>query len=253
MSGVAEDWAESFFGDAWLLMGPALPPPRYGTDVDLVVERLGLGASTRVLDLACGRGGHSLELARRGVPVVGVDFSEPSLGSARASAAEAGLDITFLNADMRALMFDAEFDAVVNLGSSFGYGDRAQDELTMSGVARALRPGGGFALETINPYALLGAFEPRESGVLQDGSTLVQDRRLDVRLGRVDATWTIVRPDGSETVLESSVRIYTVPELQGLLADAGLSLTGVLDSKGGELTSESMRMMLVARRGGRSQ
>lgn len=254
MKRVAPDWSESFFGDEWLLIAAASPPSRIQQDVDVLVDRLDLHAKTRVLDLACGRGWHSLELARRRIPVVGLDFSEPSLVHARTSAAESGLDVTFLKGDMRALSFEAEFDAVVNLGSSFGYADDpGDDEKTLSGIARALREGGGFALETINPYALLGGFQPEDRSELRDGSILLQERRIDVRRGRIEDTWTIVRPDGSESTLESSMRLYTVPEIEAMLVRAGFSLTAVVNPRGGELTRDSIRMMLISTRDEPSQ
>jgi SAM-dependent methyltransferase len=247
---VAPDWSESFFGDEWLLIASSSPPPRTVREVDLVVGQLGLHAGTRVLDLACGRGWHSHELARRGIPVVGLDLSDESVVRAQKTPAEEELDVTFLHGDMRALAFEDEFDAVLNLGSSFGYSDDpADDEQTLSSVARALRPGGRFALETINPYGLLAGFQAEDRTERPDGSSLLQERWVDVRRGRIETIWTIVRPDGNESKLESSLRLYTVPELEGMLLRAGLSLRALLNPRNGsELARDSLRMMLISQR-----
>jgi SAM-dependent methyltransferase len=151
---------------------------------------------------------------------------------------------------MRALSFKDEFDAVVNLGSSFGYADDpADDEKTLSGIARALRPGGRFALETINPYGLLGGFKAEDRSERPDGSSLIQERWVDIRRGRIETIWTIAGPDGSESKLESSLRLYTAPELEAMLLRAGLSLTALLNPRNGsELTRDSLRMMLISKR-----
>jgi SAM-dependent methyltransferase len=247
---VAPDWAESFFGDDWLWLASSSPPPHTAGQVDLLVEHLGLHEGTRVLDLACGRGWHSHELARRAIPVVGLDFSDESVVRAQKIGVEEGLDATFLHGDMRALTFENEFDAVVNLGSSFGYADDpADDEKTLLGIARSLHVGGRFALETINPYGLLGGFVSEDRSERPDGSSVLQKRRVDVRRGRIETVWTIMRPDGSESTLESSMRLYTVPELEAMLMRAGFSLTALLNPRdGGEVLRDSLRMMVIATR-----
>ena len=73
--------------------------------VDFLVDRLELGPRTRVLDLGCGHGRHALELARRGVAVVGLDYSEPALALARANAAAEGLEVELVQGDMRELPY----------------------------------------------------------------------------------------------------------------------------------------------------
>jgi SAM-dependent methyltransferase len=70
----------------------------------------------------CGEGDEHADLWQDGDEVAAV-FVDKSLVFAQQAAAEAGLDITFLQGDMRALTFEAEFDVVVNLVSSFGYAD----------------------------------------------------------------------------------------------------------------------------------
>jgi SAM-dependent methyltransferase len=169
---------------------------------------------------------------------------------AQKTAAEEGLAVTFLHGDMRALGFENEFDAAVSLGSSFGYADDpADDEKTLTGIARSLRAGGRFALETINPYGLLGGFVAEDRGERPDGSSVRSENWVDVRRGRVETIWTVARPDGSESKLESSFRLYTVPELEAMLMRAGFSLTALLNPRGGgELTRDSLRMMLISTR-----
>ncbi|MGB9662687.1 MAG: class I SAM-dependent methyltransferase [Moorellaceae bacterium] len=70
----------------------------------------------KILDIGCGTGNFSLELARRGVEVTGVDISEAMLAKAREKAVREGLNIEFLHADARQLPFEDEsFDAVVSV------------------------------------------------------------------------------------------------------------------------------------------
>ena len=95
-------------------------------------------AGERVLDLGCGDGVLTAELVSRGVEVVGVDTSDDLLLAAKTR----GLDVCHM--DGQALQFDAEFDAVFSNAALHWMRDAAG---VVSGVARALKPGGRFVAE----------------------------------------------------------------------------------------------------------
>ena len=114
-------------------------------EVDFVLEALELRGGERVLDLACGFGRHSLELARRGYLVVGVDFTEAYVMHARSIARDEHLDnAEFLLADVRDVSFHEEFDAVLNMADgAIGYFDTDEENLRLFDViGAALKPGG---------------------------------------------------------------------------------------------------------------
>ncbi len=77
-----------------------------------VFERDGGREVRDVLDVACGTGGFTLEFARRGFRVVGVDLSVEMVRIARRKARERGLDAEFIVGDMRRFSFGERFDAV---------------------------------------------------------------------------------------------------------------------------------------------
>src|ERR671915_275095 len=109
-------WYEDFFGRDWLeLVALRISDERTQAQVDFLVEALGVQPGARILDLACGHGRHSLELARRGYRVTGRDLSAPSLDVARDRAGAEGLDVELGQCDMRDIPFEDTFDAVVNL------------------------------------------------------------------------------------------------------------------------------------------
>jgi SAM-dependent methyltransferase len=134
-------------------------------EVEFLIDRLGLAAGSRVLDVGCGPGRHTLALAERGIETVGVDISERFVELARDAAVAAGLDsATFLRLDARSLPFDGEFDAVISLcQGAFGLvGTDGEDEqapgpvdpdgVVLAGMARAVRPGGSVALSAFSSY-----------------------------------------------------------------------------------------------------
>jgi len=241
-------WYESFFDDDWLVIALGHDDQRTPEQVDAIVERLGLEPGARVLDVACGHGRHALRLAQRGLRVTGIDASESSLAHARLAAADAGVEIEYVQGDMRELPWADEFDAAINLYTAFGYfAEESEDERALQAVARALRPDGSFLIDTFNPTALVKGFRPQGWRDLADGRVLLESREYDVRTGRSNAVWTLVGDDRRE--LRHSVRAYTYPELAAMLLRAGLEPVadwGGFD--GAEFSIDTWRMQILARR-----
>lgn len=110
------------------------------------VAKLGLPAlellaplpGERILDIGCGDGALTIEIARLGATVVGIDSSPQMIASAR----ERGLDARV--ADAQALEFAGDFDAAFTNAALHWMPDSAA---VLAGVHRALRPGGRFAGE----------------------------------------------------------------------------------------------------------
>jgi len=121
------------------------------SEVDAVIEALGLTPGMRVLDVGCGPGRHARELARRGIATHGIDISARFIELATADAPEGA---TFERLDARHLPFDGEFDAVICLcQGAFGLMTAAgDDELVLRSIARALPAGGRLALSAFNAY-----------------------------------------------------------------------------------------------------
>jgi 2-polyprenyl-3-methyl-5-hydroxy-6-metoxy-1,4-benzoquinol methylase len=250
MTQVDPHWYETFFGDDYLTVAPR-DLERTARELDFVLEQVELEPGARILDVACGHGRHALELTRRGYRVTGIDLSEPSLSRAREAAAAEGLEVELVHGDARELSREHEFDAAINLFSSVvGYfEEQAEDERVLGAVARALRPGGSFLLDTVNLFVLAREFRARWWEELEDGRTMLEERAYDPLSGRTAATWTFVAPDGQRSDLRHSMRIYTLPELGRMLAGAGLEVTGSFGGFGGEPPGfEARRLIVHARR-----
>ena len=113
-------------------------------EVNFIVDALRLRGNERILDLACGFGRHTLELARRGYSAVGVDITSAYIADARSTAQQEHLAVEFLQADVRTVLFEGEFDVVLNMADgAIGYFETDEENLKLFDViGRALRIGG---------------------------------------------------------------------------------------------------------------
>lgn len=84
-------------------------------EVDFIEEHLSLQKSMNILDVGCGTGRHSLEMARRGYNITGIDIADKMLDEARKIAKAEGLSVEFIQADATKFAFDKDFDAAICL------------------------------------------------------------------------------------------------------------------------------------------
>jgi SAM-dependent methyltransferase len=121
-----------------------------------LVKRVGIGAGEDVLDVACGTGNAAIPAAAAGGRVVGVDLTPELFEAGRREAAEAGVDIDWVEGDAEELPFDDQsFDVVL---STFGCMFAPRHQVTAAELARVLRPGGRLGVCAWTPEGLQGEF-----------------------------------------------------------------------------------------------
>jgi SAM-dependent methyltransferase len=248
--------SERFFREAWPQISQAFESPMdAASDVQWITGLAGLEPGAGVLDAPCGFGRHSIELARLGYRVTGVDFSETELHRARAAAREAGVDLTLACQDIRDLEFSGEFGLAVNLCSSIGYFSDDEDRLVLDRFWRALKPGGVFVLDTRNRDQLVRSLPPEERKRV-DGWTLRIENAFDPATSRWRARWFRLKrgspkakdkESAPELIGESEIRLYSAHELSAMLRPerwSRVELYGGLD--GTPFSLDAPRLVLVA-------
>lgn len=196
--------------------------------VDFIIQALKLTGKERILDLACGFGRHSLELAGRGYSVVGVDITECYIADAIATAKSTASDITFICSDIRDLSFYNEFDVVLNLADgAIGYLEDDQENFKIfEAIARSLKPGGKSLIDICSQDYAKIQFPKRhwEIGTKQislpwfdydENTKRMLYGGFDIPLGKA-----VELPD--VLVPHSSIRLYSYNEIQAIFRSLGL-------------------------------
>jgi len=217
-------------------------------EVDQVLKLLRLGKGSEVLDLCCGPGRHSLELARRGFKVTGVDRTERYLEKARLEAASQGLTVKFVRDDMRTFRRCAAFDGAINLFTSFGYfEDPEDDRLVLRNLLESLRPGARLVLDMVGKENIGRTFTPKDWVEYPDGSFFLAERRVLPGWTMIRNRWIILR-GGEKAEFDFSHRIFSAAELEALLKQEGFTVEGIfggLDGSPYDLAAK--RLVVVAR------
>jgi len=214
---------------------------------ELIWRLLELEPGMEVLDLACGHGRIGNRLAERGARVTGLDATPMFLDRAREDAARRGVEVEYVEGDMRELPWESRFDRVVNWFTAFGYfDDDDENRRVLRSAHGALRPGGRLLIENNNLAGLLPLWQ--RAIVVERGDDLAIDRSVfDPVTGRATTDRVLVR-DGRHRRFTFSVRMFVAVELRQWLIEAGFSSVDSYDAEGEPLTASGRRMITIARR-----
>jgi SAM-dependent methyltransferase len=212
-------------------------------EVDSVIQFLELSPGAHILDLCCGPGRHSLELARRGFRVTGVDRTAAYLEQARRQATEEELDIEFVQADMRAFRRPETFDGAINLFTAFGYfEDPAEDLQVVQNLYASLKPGGRLLMEMMGKEVLARIFRERDWHEDENGVLFLEERKISSGWDWIENRWIMI--DGSERrEFGFGHRLYSGAELAALLRQAGFASVTLYGGLAGGLYDHTARRL----------
>lgn len=218
--------------------------------VDFLIKALDLTGKERILDLACGFGRHSLEFARRGFCVVGVDITDEYVEDAKKQAEKEKLPATFYHQDIRAVTFEAEFDVVLNMGDgAIGYLENEEENLKIFDViAKALRNGGKHVMDIMSAdYAdthfPCNLWEAGTKGITLSRFEWNPDTRI-MLYGQNDFEYGKAL-SAPEFVAGDPIRLYHREELEQIMSDRNMKLQQVYGSFEGALGSDNEIKMII--------
>ena len=188
--------------------------------MDNLTHYLNLPEKAKVLDLACGKGRHSIYLNQLGYEVVGADLSENSIIEANKNKNH---NLTFQVHDMRD-SFEDKFDAIFNLFTSFGYFENDEDNLTtLKAMKDSLTEHGFAVIDFMNVNQVIDNLVPEEVKTV-DG--------IDFHIKRYASDGHIFKEidfedQGQKFHFTEKVKALTLKDFEVMMEEAGIFLLDI--------------------------
>ena len=226
-------------------------------ECDFIEQEIGYDKSSRIIDIACGTGRHSIELTKRGYRVTGIDLSDSMLARAREKAEKLNLKIDFQKHDARNLSFEGEFDVAIMLCEG-GFSLMETDEMNfeiLKNVTKVLKTEGKLIFTTLNGlFPLYHSVEEFCASQSNEGNATYRSNTFDLMTFR-DHNITVVEDDmGNKRKLECDERYYVPSEITWLLKCLGYKEIDVFGAKLGafsrkdNLTTEDFEMLVIGQK-----
>lgn len=246
------NWYKEFF-DKWYLqfwlVQPRFKPLQIKKEIDFVKKALDLPKGAKILDLACGHGRHLLPLAKSGYRMSGLDLNKKALTILKREVKKQKAQARIIRADIRCIPWKNEFDAVINLFTSFGYLETEREDLkVLKAIAKALKQGGKFLIDINNKGWILSHYHP-QGWVKIGNEILLESRSYEPKTKCNIIRMQIFNRKGKWHHILIKVRFYSLAELRKKLSAVGLKILKVYgDLDGSKYTSESKRLVVLAKK-----
>lgn len=257
-SYVRADWWRDIFNSNYLRTdGDVVNDPEITeTEIDAFLGLVDVPLDARILDLCCGQGRHTLELARRGFrDLWGIDRSHYLISRAKRVARQQELPVTFREGDARKLRFRGDsFDLVYLAGNSFGYFESVDDDIAvLREVRRLLEPGGQLLIDITDGDYLRDNFEARSWEWIDKNYFVCRERSLSKDASRLISREVITHTKKGVVADQFyAERLYNQDQLSSLLTDNGFDVSEIqplatVSKRNQDLGMMAQRVVLTAR------
>jgi 2-polyprenyl-3-methyl-5-hydroxy-6-metoxy-1,4-benzoquinol methylase len=225
-------------------------------ECDFIENEITFNKHSEILDIGCGTGRHSIELAKRGYrKITGIDLSDSQLNRAREKALEQNLSIDFQIHDARNLTFNSEFDLAIMLCEG-AFPLMETDEMNfriLENAAKALKPGGKLIFTTLNGlFPLFHSVKDFLEAAKEEGNASTNAISFDLLTFREISTISVEDDNGLVKELHCNERYYVPSEITWLLKSLNFKTIDIFGAELGaysrakKLTTEDFEMLVVA-------
>jgi SAM-dependent methyltransferase len=201
-------------------------------EIDFIVNEGKLHAGNSVLDVMCGYGRHSLELARRGIKVSAVDNLADYINEIREKADVGKLEVEAICEDVLEMHLDRQYDAVICMGNSLQFFNDEDTLRLLSNISAHLKPGGKFFINTWSVAEIaIKDFKDKYWSRIGDLLFLTECKLL-FHPTRIVMNSTIITDHGEREEKTGIDFIYSISEMETMLNKTGFQLNEIYSIPG---------------------
>jgi len=226
-------------------------------ECNFIEKEINYNKTLKIIDIGCGTGRHSIELAKRGYKITGIDLSESLLKKAREKSKQQDVRVDFLKHDARNLPFDKQFDVAIMMCEG-GFPLMETDEMNfeiLKNVSKSLKHKSKFIFTTLNGlFPLFHSINDFHSKGAVEGNATYNSQNFDLMTFR-DYNITKVEDDyGVEKEFECNERYYVPSEITWMLKTLGFTKIDIFGARLGafsredKLKTEDFEMLVIAER-----
>jgi len=224
-------------------------------ECDFIEQEIAHDKSLKIIDIGCGTGRHSIDLAKRGYSLIGIDLSESQITRAREKAKDEGGEVNFQKHDARNLPFEGEFDLAIMLCEG-GFSLMETDEINfeiLKNATKVLKGNSKLIFTTLNGlFPLFHSVKEFYESASKEGNAKCEGCSFDLMTFRDHNTTTFEDDAGNKKELKCNERYYVPSEITWLLKTLGYKEINIFGAKLGaysrkdRLTTEDFEMLVVA-------
>lgn len=226
---INDTYFDGYYKQIWRSI---IPDELTGKEVDFMIPHFNLQAGSKVLDLMCGYGRHTLALAKKGIIVTAIDNLGNYIDEIQKAVDKEQLPVKAIKADVINYKISGDFDLAICMGNSLQFFNAAETTELLSNVAAHLKKGGHLLINSwsIAEIAIKNFKEKSWSQV--DDLKFLTDSKFLFHPTRIETESTIIAPDSTTEVKTGIDFIFSVNEMEGMLNRAGLALKDIYSIPG---------------------
>lgn len=239
---------EDFWKSLYPLLFPCERLEKGALEVERILSLTGISKG-EALDLCCGPGRHAIALAKLGFQVTAVDITPFLLKKGKELGAREGLEIEWIEGDMKSFRREESYDLAVNLFTSFGFFEKEEENrAVLANMFQSLKKRGVAVLDMMGKEILAQRFQETRSRSLPDGSLFIEKNEIIHSWRKVKNHWILIK-DGAAKERYFHLWIYSAQEMKTMLEDVGfqeIEIYGNLEGAPYDIKAE--RLILVAKK-----
>jgi SAM-dependent methyltransferase len=229
MENVNNSYFDGYYKEIWRSI---VPPELTVKETDFMISYFNLKPGDKILDIMCGYGRHAIALAKKGMQSTAVDNLDEYVNDIKSAAKKDNLPVSAVKADILTYEAGDVFDLALCMGNSLCFFDRSDTLTILKMLARHLKPGGHFFINTwMIAEIAFNRFQEKTSSDIGDLRFSAESKYL-LQPSRIETDHLILAPDGKTESKKAVDYIYSIAETEQLLNEAGFAMKEVYSIPG---------------------